>query len=63
MSRPLADSTYSNVVGAVYMMFRGEPISILDIRQFCDLHGVWDELRFVTLVKIAENVLLKGKSK
>ena len=53
------DSSIVPVLQGFFLLYRGEVISLSDCVHYCELFGVWDVARFVTLLKIAEYVMLK----
>lgn len=61
-AQPKLEDSFADVVSCFYLLFRGEGIPISEIRQYCDLWGVYDEQRFVILTKTAEGVMLSGKN-
>jgi len=62
-NRPRLDESTIAVVDALRLLFRGQPISLADIRDYCEIFGVDDVERFVVLLKTTEDFVMRMQNK
>lgn len=62
-SRPPIEEGFISIINGFSLLFRGDPMSLTDIREYCDMFGIWDVQRFAILIKAAESQVLQSRDK